>query len=68
MEAMIAKVKASVLAKNSEGVFYPGEIEAMNDRKHRAQGLVLARDTLADLEREAGLAGLSGHLPWVSAS
>jgi len=64
MESMISKVKASPLAKNSEGVFYPGEIEAMNDRKYRAAGLTLARDTIADLEREAELAGLGGELPW----
>jgi LDH2 family malate/lactate/ureidoglycolate dehydrogenase len=64
MEVMIGKVKASPLAKNSEGVFYPGEIEAMNDRKYRAAGLTLARDTIADLEREVELAGLGGELPW----
>lgn len=64
IEAMVAKVKGSVLAKGSEGVFYPGEIEAANDRRHRADGLVLARDTLADLEREAEMAGVTGLVPW----
>ena len=64
METMIGKVKASPLAKESGGVFYPGEIEAMNDVKHRAAGLILARDTIADLEREADLAGLGSEVPW----
>ena len=64
IEVMIGKIKASPLAAGAEGVFYPGEIEALNDAKNRVVGLRLARDTIVDLEREAGLAGLEAAVPW----
>jgi LDH2 family malate/lactate/ureidoglycolate dehydrogenase len=34
-------------------VFYPGEIEARNEVKHRRDGLLLPEDTLADLAKVA---------------
>ncbi|HEY1856338.1 Ldh family oxidoreductase, partial [Acidocella sp.] len=51
MEAMIAGLKGAKLAKGAEEVFYPGEIEARNDQRHRAEGLKLPQDTIADLTK-----------------
>ena len=45
MEAMIAELKAVPLAQGYDAVFYPGEIEARNDERHRAEGLRLPEDT-----------------------
>lgn len=62
MEEYIERLKAVPVAAGYDEVFYPGEIEARNDAKHRAQGIVLPHDTLADLAkvaREAGIAELS---------
>lgn len=58
MEAMIADLKAVPLAQGYDEVFYPGEIEARNDTKNRAEGLVLPEDTLADLRRLAQETGV----------
>ena len=61
MEDYIARLKSVPVAPGHEEVFYPGEIEARNDAKHRREGLLLAQDTLADLERVAREAGLQGY-------
>jgi LDH2 family malate/lactate/ureidoglycolate dehydrogenase len=64
MEEYIARLKAVPVAPGNEEVFYPGEIEARNDAKHRREGLLLPADTLADLQRvarEAGLGDLRLH-------
>lgn len=45
-------------------VFYPGEIEAENDRKNRQSGITLPDDTVADLTRLARAAGLGDALPF----
>jgi LDH2 family malate/lactate/ureidoglycolate dehydrogenase len=58
MEEYIERLKSVPVAAGFDEVFYPGEIEARNDVKHRAQGLLLPDDTLADLARVAHLAGI----------
>ena len=58
MERMIAGLKEVKPAKGVEEIFYPGEIEARNDRRHRAEGLSLPQDTLRDLARLAQEMGL----------
>jgi LDH2 family malate/lactate/ureidoglycolate dehydrogenase len=58
MERYIAELKSVPLAPGSEEIFYPGEIEARNDARHRAEGLELPQATLADLHavaRETGI-------------
>lgn len=64
MEELIAEVKAVPLAPGFDEVFYPGEIEARNDARNRAEGLQLPDDTLADLQRVAGATGLEALLPF----
>ncbi len=53
MEALVAELKAVPLAQGHDEIFYPGEIEARNETRHRATGLDLPADTTADLRRLA---------------
>lgn len=64
MEAFIGEIKSVPLAKGHDEVFYPGEIEANNDKRYRREGLLLPEDTLADLRRIAVESGLSSKLPF----
>jgi LDH2 family malate/lactate/ureidoglycolate dehydrogenase len=47
------------LAQGFEEVFYPGEIEARNAARNRAEGLALPDDTLADLRQLAEETGIT---------
>ncbi len=49
IEGMIAALKAAPRAAGVAEIFYPGEIEARNAARHRAEGLDLPRRTLDDL-------------------
>ena len=53
METMITELKAVPLAVGHDEVFYPGEIEARNEARHRREGLMLPYDTVRDLKRVA---------------
>jgi LDH2 family malate/lactate/ureidoglycolate dehydrogenase len=53
MDRYIAELKSVPLAQGFEEVVYPGEIEARNDTRQRAEGILLPADTLADLKRLA---------------
>ena len=67
MERYIAELKSVPLAKGFDEVVYPGELEARNDVRLRAEGLVLPPDTLADLRKLADELGLTQQLPFASA-
>jgi len=58
MERMVEELKAVPLAQGHEDIFYPGEIEARNEARHRREGLVLPADTIRDLETVAAECGL----------
>jgi len=60
---VIAGLKGVKLAKGSEEVFYPGELEARNDIRNRAEGLLLPADTLADLAKLARDMRVTHELP-----
>lgn len=64
MEKFADEIKAVPTAKGFDEVFYPGEIEANNDRKNRKEGIQLPEDTLADLKRIARETGLETRLPF----
>jgi LDH2 family malate/lactate/ureidoglycolate dehydrogenase len=64
MERFITEIKSVPLAKDVDEVFYPGEMEARSDERHREQGLALPDDTLADLRRIARETGLEAKLPF----
>jgi len=66
MERFIGEIKAVPLAQGCDEVFYPGEMEARNDARNRAEGLQLPQDTLADLARIAREAGLEAKLPFAA--
>jgi LDH2 family malate/lactate/ureidoglycolate dehydrogenase len=64
MEQWIAEIKSVPLAKGYDEVFYPGEIEAKNNEKHRKEGITFPEDTLTDLQRIAKETGLESKLPF----
>jgi LDH2 family malate/lactate/ureidoglycolate dehydrogenase len=64
MDEMIAGLKGAKLAKGTEEVFYPGEIEARNNVRNRAEGLILPADTLADLSKLASDMQVKHTLPF----
>ena len=64
MEEMIAGIKAVPPAQGFDEVFYPGEIEALNDTVNRRDGLLLPEDTLTDLRKLACEIGLAHQLPF----
>jgi LDH2 family malate/lactate/ureidoglycolate dehydrogenase len=64
MEQYIGEIKSVPVARGFDEVFYPGEIEAKNDAKHRREGLAFPEDTLADLQRIARETGLEAKLPF----
>ena len=63
IDALIAELKSVPLAQGFDEVFYPGEIEAHNDAKNRADGVLLPADTVADLRKLADEYGLKSLLP-----
>lgn len=64
MEEWVSEIKSVPTAKDFDEVLYPGEMEARNDVKHRAEGLTLPQDTLDDLARIAKETGLEAKLPF----
>jgi LDH2 family malate/lactate/ureidoglycolate dehydrogenase len=60
MESYIERLKAVPVAAGHEGVFYPGEREAISDVRLRQEGLTLPEETLANLQELARSAGLRG--------
>jgi LDH2 family malate/lactate/ureidoglycolate dehydrogenase len=64
IEAMISGLKSTKLAAGTEEIFYPGEIEARNDARNRAEGLLLPADTLSDLSKLAQEMGEKDKLPF----
>jgi LDH2 family malate/lactate/ureidoglycolate dehydrogenase len=64
MEQYVSEIKAVPTAPGVDEVFYPGEIEARNNAKHREEGLLLPEDTLTDLRRIAKETGLEAELPF----
>ncbi len=63
MEQWVAEIKSVPLAQGFDEVFYPGEMEARNDQRHREQGIRYPEDTITDLKRIAVETGLQSLLP-----
>jgi LDH2 family malate/lactate/ureidoglycolate dehydrogenase len=64
MEAFADEIKAVPTAKGFDEVFYPGELEANNEKKNQRDGIQFPDDTLADLKRIATEMGLQAQLPF----
>jgi LDH2 family malate/lactate/ureidoglycolate dehydrogenase len=74
MQRYIAELRAVPLAPGCDEVLYPGEIEARNDERNRAEGLALPEATVDDLRRVACAVGVPLELaldrgggPWPGA-
>jgi len=59
METLIATLKSAPRQDGIDEIFYPGEIEARHDLRHRAEGLDLPADTLAELRRLGEATGVA---------
>lgn len=55
---MIARLKSAPRAGGVAEIFYPGEPEAIAERRQRETGIDLPPDTVAGLDRDAGAMGL----------
>jgi LDH2 family malate/lactate/ureidoglycolate dehydrogenase len=64
MDDYIAQLKATPLAEGASEILYPGEMEARNDKRHRAEGVQIPKDTTDDLRKLAGELNLQAHLPF----
>jgi LDH2 family malate/lactate/ureidoglycolate dehydrogenase len=64
IERMIAEIKAVPLAEGFNEVFYPGEIEALNEQRHRRDGLALPDQARRDLAKVAGALGVTVPAGW----
>ena len=64
VERMIAELKSVPVADGADGIYYPGEIESLNDARNRRDGLTLAAETVSDLGKLARETGLEAALPW----
>lgn len=53
MERYIEELKSVPRAPGVAEIFYPGEIEALNDARNRKEGLELPEETIADLAKIA---------------
>jgi LDH2 family malate/lactate/ureidoglycolate dehydrogenase len=62
MEAFVAELKSVPLAKGTDEIFYPGEMEARSDARQRVHGIELPDDTLADLLRAGAATGTQATL------
>ena len=58
MDRYIDELKSVPLAQGFDEVVYPGEIEARNDEKYRREGILLPKDTVADLKKLSGQTGV----------
>jgi LDH2 family malate/lactate/ureidoglycolate dehydrogenase len=63
MGQFVAELKAVPLAKGSDAIFYPGELEALSDARQREHGIDLPDDTIADLRRIAAETGVVVPVP-----
>ena len=58
VKAQIAELKSAPLAQGFAEILYPGEIEACNDARMRAEGIDLAQDTRTELRSLGALLGV----------
>jgi LDH2 family malate/lactate/ureidoglycolate dehydrogenase len=59
IDRYVRSLKDVPVAAGHTQVYYPGELEKQADAENRSKGLLLASDTIADLVRVAGEAGVA---------
>jgi len=62
-ESLIESIKRTPLAAGAKEVFYPGEPEARAEEHHRAVGIEIPRETLAELNAGARMLGITPLTP-----
>jgi len=58
MEQLIAELKSVPLAAGHEAIYYPGELESLNEQRHQRDGLRLPAGVTVELARLAQQAGV----------
>ncbi len=53
MNIMIEKIKTSPKKVGSEEIYYPGELEAINEKRHRNTGILIPTETVHELNNGA---------------
>ena len=59
MEKLIAELKGAPRRPDVPEIFYPGEIEALNEARNRQDGILLPQDTALDLRDRAAELGVT---------
>ncbi len=59
MENLIAELKDTPRRSDVPEIYYPGEIEALADARHRSDGIALPADTAGELEAQAAKLGIA---------
>ena len=59
MERMIEDLHAAPRAPGVDRILYPGELEALNDARFRAEGIMLPEDTMDELREKAREIGVA---------
>ena len=63
MEDLIESIKNTPKAPETDEIYYPGEIEARNERHHRQHGIPLPVKTVNELNAEAQDLGIAQLIP-----
>lgn len=63
IEQMIESIKATPKTPGTEQIYYPGELESINDRNNRRNGIRYPIGTVNELKRIAGELNLNFDLP-----
>lgn len=59
MESLVDKIKAVERAPDTDEVFYPGELEDRAEQRQRKEGVLVPEKTVADLDAEATVLGVT---------
>ncbi len=63
IEQMIESIKTAPKTPGTEQIYYPGELEAINDQHNRANGISYSEQTVNDLKKTAKELNLASALP-----
>ena len=63
IEQMIESIKATPKTPGTEQIYYPGELEAINDQHNRANGISYSEQTVNDLKETAKDLNLASAFP-----
>jgi len=58
MEKLIDSIKNSPRAPGTDEIYYPGELEALAERRNRHQGIQIPNNTVAELDKASSALGI----------